>query len=381
LSTEIFPIHIERLDQTYAIWFERSNSYVILSIENFELFNLFLKSKSKQGFVEATKNLVPNTTDVGLLHREFSQLCKSANTPQYLYSKFSLSHEAITIPNLNITRFYKYNNFVIEVNFSSETIENLFHPSLYYIETNETSNPDAIFNVFKNGEKLVLASKHQLIYECLVTEYHFMQGHFAMELTNFVHQKSKSHWLASFHASTIVKDNKSIMLMGDSGNGKSTLTAILTSNGFELLADDFTPMYADDLKLYKYPNAISIKPGAFDALREYIDDFAEIPSAFHTNKQLGVKYLWPKVNSARNIISASCRTIVYVKYIAHGEQDFLKTNEEKVLKTLIPDSWTSPKPDHAKKFLSWLKGINFYELYYNDNDFAVSSLNSTVKTS
>ena len=44
--------------------------------------------------------------------------------------------------------------------------------------------------------------------------------------------------LPSFHASALVKDGKALMIMGDKGRGKSTLSGALRLIGWEVLADD-----------------------------------------------------------------------------------------------------------------------------------------------
>ena len=44
-----------------------------------------------------------------------------------------------------------------------------------------------------------------------------------MELMCSFYNKTEHDWMGVFHASTISKNNHSIMFTGDSGNGKSTL--------------------------------------------------------------------------------------------------------------------------------------------------------------
>jgi serine kinase of HPr protein (carbohydrate metabolism regulator) len=45
-----------------------------------------------------------------------------------------------------------------------------------------------------------------------------------------------------FHASAVSNGEKSILLLDDSGNGKSTSLGLLQANGFTCLADDFIPI-------------------------------------------------------------------------------------------------------------------------------------------
>lgn len=109
--------------------------------------------------------------------------------------------------------------------------------------------------------------------------YHLLQGRFVMLLLGVLHRQADSKWMASFHASTIAKNGKAVMLAGASGKGKSTLTALLAFNGFEFVADDVTGMLYDNLQVYGYPAAISVKSGAFEALHERIPQLKSIALA------------------------------------------------------------------------------------------------------
>ena len=47
---------------------------------------------------------------------------------------------------------------------------------------------------------------------------------------------------------------------------------------------------------------------------------------------------------------------------------------EKILKELIPDSWINPSLECAEIFLDWLSSLNYFEMCYNDNDFAIEAV-------
>jgi len=164
------------------------------------------------------------------------------------------------------------------------------------------------------------------------------------------------------------------MLIGDSGNGKSTLSAILMADGFDLLSDDFTPLYLNDQELYRYPAAISIKKGAFHIMEHKIKTFKTLKTYFNGPKNINIKYLPPLKDFQNSKKNLPCRKIVYIKYLKDHKSSFHKVSEEKILKTLIPQAWISPKPEHAKQFLNWLSNVDFYELLYSENEFAIRSL-------
>ena len=377
MKTDLSPKYIERVGQSYLLWFNDSRSYVMLSEVNYKIFQQFLKSDSELDFCQfATSKLNLSPKDAQQLYHRFYNLNKKINFISKPTSQVRQSPTHNISPNSRISKYYRYRNSNIKVNYGSELIKELFHSPINHLELEHDHKADISFDILKEEENLLLFKNEKLIYNCPTGQYHFMQGQFAMELTNFIHNKSIGNWLASFHASTIVKNEEAIMIVGDSGNGKSTLTALSSLNGFELLADDFTPIYADDMKVYRFPNAISIKTGAFGIMENIITGFSHLPSFFNNNKHTTVKYYYPKFNQKSDVDSFKCYKIVYVKYSQTDSQFFGNSEASKILTTLIPDSWISPEDDHVKKFLSWLKTIQFYELTYNDNDFAISSIES-----
>jgi len=44
------------------------------------------------------------------------------------------------------------------------------------------------------------------------------------------------------------------------------------------------------------------------------------------------------------------------------------------LETLIPESWLSPNPKHAKQFLDWLQTLAFYEITYSDTESVLKEI-------
>jgi hypothetical protein len=62
--------------------------------------------------------------------------------------------------------------------------------------------------------------------------------------------------IESLHASAVEMDGKAVILIGDSGYGKSTLTAALLRSGARLITDDLLVMHERD-------GAFDVAPGAF----------------------------------------------------------------------------------------------------------------------
>ncbi len=61
------------------------------------------------------------------------------------------------------------------------------------------------------------------------------------------------------HAATVERDGKALILTGESGSGKSTLAAILMTQGWRLLGDEFALIDPDTGAAYPFPRPVSLK--------------------------------------------------------------------------------------------------------------------------
>ena len=381
MKTDLSPTHIKSIDQIVILWFECSNNYVVISKSAYSYLKSYIKINDSEGFIN---QLVISegfeSHQAAAISQQFLEVLENSNTIAPIIKKGIKHFDKLTIPKSEHCHFYNFGNRKVEITYGSEIIKGLFHPQLQHCITENNKASSCAFNIFSIGKSLFLFKNNDFVYTISSKEYHLMQGRFAMELTNELHKKNSDDWLATFHASTITDGNEAVMIVGDSGNGKSTLSALLMINGFQLLADDLTPLYAEDLRMYRYPNAISVKKGAFGILEKEYPEFSKLDTHHNGPKNIEIKYLPPFNNDLKGKSNLPCRKIVAVTYNLESPSSFEKITPEQVLATLIPDSWISPNPIHAKKFLNWLSKVEFYSLKYNVNDFAIDSFRSLFKT-
>ena len=223
-------------------------------------------------------------------------------------------------------------------------------------------NSDNKLFIFKNNQFLGPGSN----------QLHEFQGKFSMELMCSFYNKTEHDWMGVFHASTISKNNHSIMFTGDSGNGKSTLVSILMDNGFNVIADDFTPILREDFKTYCFPSAISIKEKSYSLMEQIYPGLKNSKQYYISELKGAVKYLPPTSKET----SAKCSSVVWVKYSKSSENSIKNISTQEALKKILPDAWISNKQANAKAFLVWIKRTNFYELNYSDNNELISIIDT-----
>ncbi|NNK83045.1 MAG: hypothetical protein HKO92_07965 [Flavobacteriaceae bacterium] len=258
-------------------------------------------------------------------------------------------------------------------------LKSIIHPQLEHLEIQEPIAPiTSVFDIYKEDDQLLLFKDYNFIGNYSVNNYHLLQGKFAMELLCSINENNESDWLGTFHASTVKKNNKGIMLIGDSGSGKSTFTALMMSNGFNLVADDISPILANDLKVYPYPAGVSIKSGAFKTLNTIIPDFKLLKEVYVNPYKGYVKYI-PSRNTDYIKQGTDSNTLIHINYKPNSKTIIEPFDLNEALQILIPESWLESSKTNAKRFMEWLKQLNCYKLTYSNYKEAINLVSELIE--
>ena len=351
----------EKIDtDTNIIWFEKSNKYIIINdlLKNLALNKIDSKKfPLSQFFSEInelkSKNLKKIFNDIDLLLIE-------CNTE--LINK---KREELSIKDEKFPYYckFKFNKLVVKIEYSNKDLSNLINPKFTHLKCDD--NEQIVFKVQEKNKRIHLFKQDKFIGSWGVSEIHEFHGKISMELTSFFHNMQESEWTAVFHGSTLSKKNNSLMLTGDSGNGKSSLSTILMANNFSLIADDFSPMSHEGLH-YNFPSSISIKEGFYSKAKNLFKSFDELKEYYINDIKGNVKYL--PANNNELILHKRCNKVLNVKFGLDFKNEIKTINKGKALEQILPDAWISKDLNHAKSFIDWVKSSLFYDLTYNDND-------------
>ena len=77
------------------------------------------------------------------------------------------------------------------------------------------------------------------------------------------------HYLL-LHAATVARGGKAIILTGESGSGKSTLSAVLMTEGWRFMGDEFALLDPETGMLHPFPRPVSLKNAAMSVLTERV---------------------------------------------------------------------------------------------------------------
>jgi len=358
-------------DKTIS-WFQNKNEYAVL--ENTTA--VILKKLNKGIPINEIAKTLSDELDVPLE--------KSINFVLELEKKFfpQENSEKLEIANnyknaerpkdFEFIKYYKINDIVFKISFLSDKELSLVHPKFAHLVIDEVTDFQNEFEVFINHNDIFLYVNNVFIGSWDNCNIHYFQGKFSMELIQKIHQKEENDWLGVFHASAISNGEKSMLFLGDSGNGKSTSLALLQANGFTCLADDFVPVDAKKQEVYSFPAAISIKKSSLETL---LPIYPELETTAEYNfKRLNkiVRYLKPNNNDF--LAHLPCHDLVFIKYEKDAKLTCKKISKIDAFQQLVPDSWLSPKKENAQIFLDWFEGLNCYQLTYSNNEEMIKTV-------
>ncbi|WP_147269482.1 phosphoenolpyruvate carboxykinase (ATP) [Winogradskyella arenosi] len=368
MNTHLAPTLYMCFGDYWVLWYAISNSYSIVHSDYKQLLDTYFSSNTELEYASQVLEVFSEPERTKLLEH-IGLYLKNCNLPYTLPLKPTGTLDST---KRKIVKYYQIASKTIKISFCSELVLKTIHPALAQYAT-DVAYYDVNFDIYLKENTLFLYQNEKLITSVLKTDYHHIQGKFMMRLLCTIHHKEEVDWIGTLHGSTITDGHSSIVFVGKSGSGKSTLSALLATHGFQLLADDVSPLLYEDQHIYYNPSAISIKEGAFKVLRPLVNGFEDI-DIVNFNKAKGqLKYLPCSQPKATHY---PCKAMVLVNYKADSETQLEETSIKVLLETIIEDSWISPNPIHAEQFLNWLKSIKLYRLTYSNTD----SVNETVAT-
>ncbi|MDB4064901.1 hypothetical protein N9536_03870, partial [Flavobacteriaceae bacterium] len=269
--------------------------------------------------------------------------------------------------------YYLINSKIIKVVFSTEFELSLIHPKFAHLETTATTDVDFLFEVFNNSKDTFLIVDGIFVGAWTHENIHYFQGKFCMKIIESIYQKKENEWMGVFHASAINYKEDALLILGDSGNGKSTSLALLQAQGFHCIADDFVPIDTNH-KVVAFPAGISIKPKAVDVLISEYPSLKMAAEYYYERLNKTVRYLPPKnINYKKKF---PCKALVFIKYDTSVELKVSKISNLEAFESLVPDSWISKVSENAASFLTWFSNLPCYQLTYSNNEMMYATIKS-----
>lgn len=361
----------KHIEDKSIVWFKNSNQYVVLENATADIL-----VDLKNGI---SADEIANKITIDAPKEEILQFINQISTELFIPLTSETKEVSETfdsqIPetsDFKISKFYNINEFVFKVDFKSDLEVYLVHPKFSHLEIDEVATYDFNYQVYTKNDYTSLNVDNEHIGTWHRKDIHYFQGKFSMLIVQHIHKKEEKDWLGVFHASGIGNEQKSLLILGDSGNGKSTSLAILQANGLTCYADDFVPVDAKKQHVYTFPSAISIKRNSLETLLPMYPELKNAAEFNFVTLNKIVRFLTPKTIVFNH--NVPCNDFVFIKYQKDSDLNFSKISNIEAFEQLIPDSWLSKEAENVASFLDWFSTINCYQLTYSNNERMVATI-------
>ena len=362
---------VKKVEDKSIIWFKASNNYIILEEIAAHLVHQILEKKTFSEITTAlAKKLTISFEEAKSIVDDLNDRLVVPNTSKN--NKEDTSKSKYVLPsNFAFQKYYRIHSKVFKVQFSNEFQLSLIHPKFAHLETQKTSKVDHTFQVFNSNHLIHLVLDGEFIGAWEPKNVHYFQGKFSMKIIECIYNKNEAEWMGVFHASAINYKDDNILILGDSGNGKSTSLALLQAQGFQCIADDFVPIDQAH-EVYSFPAGISIKKKALPVLLKEYPTLKTSAEYHYERLNKTVRYLPPeKIDYHKK---APCKALVFIKYDESVDFEISEISKLNAFEHLVPDSWISSVPKNAAAFLEWFEQLPCYQLTYSNNELMYSAI-------
>ena len=353
------------------VWFKASNNYIILEEIAAQLVHQILENKTPQKIATAlAENLKISSQEALNIVHDLNKRIVIPSTTKNNIEQTSKSKYVLPT-SFAFQKYYHIHNKVFKVEFANEFQLSLLHPKFAHLETEETSKIEHTFQVFNANNTIHLLLNQEFIGSWEAKNVHYFQGKFSMKIIECIYDKNEAEWMGVFHASAVNFNDENILILGDSGNGKSTSLALLQAQGFQCIADDFVPIdQAHDV--YSFPAGISIKKNALPVLLEEYPELETSAEYHYERLNKTVRYLPPQnIDYSK---AAPCKALVFIKYDESVDLEISEMSKLKAFEHLVPDSWISSSSKNAASFLDWFEKMPCYQLTYSNNELMYTAI-------
>ena len=366
---------VKELENKSIVWFENSNQYLVLEqLAASIVSDLSEKKDIKQIAAQLESELdIPFEKAIDFV-LDIEEKIVKPNT-ESVKKKPRSSKNYTTPKSFAYTKVYLINSKTFKVQFSNEFELSLIHPKFAHLETLSVSQPSHEMKVFNNANHIYFSLDNELIGSWSRKDVHYFQGKFSMKIIESTYEKLEDKWMGVFHASAIGQGKNSALVLGDSGNGKSTSLALLQAHGLNCIADDFVPI-DNQRKVHAFPAGISIKKNSLETLLPIYPELANSAEYNYTRLNKIVRYLPPKDIDYEK--THPCKALVFIKYNKDVDFEFEQISNINAFEKLIPDSWISQKQENVSIFLDWFSSLPCYELTYSDNQKMIDTMSKVI---
>lgn len=183
--------------------------------------------------------------------------------------------------------------------------------------------------------------------------------------------------LAYCHAAAVSHRGRAVLMPGNSGVGKSTLTGFLVAHDFSYLGDDMIAIGEDAMSLFPLPTCLSIKAGSWALLEPF---YPALPKLATLNRYgRSARYIDPPGNYEVLSSAAVPAAIVFPAFSEGAATRLAPWQPHQTMIRLLEanvrlSGWGAATEDQLARFVHFVEQTPAYELSYSELPEAMKAI-------
>jgi hypothetical protein len=261
--------------------------------------------------------------------------------------------------------------------FSHQVIAQLVMPIFAHLGCSLTDKP-IIFDIIKINKRFLIVS------DGLIVDVFAKETEIVPKLSYYVVDSAyrKIDFLMAIHAAALSLGNGCVVLPGNCGVGKTTLSAALIKAGFEYLTDDTAILDRKTRSIIAVPVSLRIKEGSWETIEKMFQESFAV--TVHTSSDgRKIRYLVPPKGSftQAKVANDFVKAIVFPKYSPESKTSIQPISRLDAIRRIQEcgyDVGACLNKAKVIELLDWIKDVDCYEMNIGSLSEATSILRSLL---
>lgn len=194
---------------------------------------------------------------------------------------------------------------------------------------------------------------------------------------------TQAHQYLIFHAATVEREGKAVIMPAPSGSGKSTLCAALIHRGWRLISDELALISMADQTVVPLARPVSLKNKSISIIQSYVPDAVMSDVTLDTSKGEVAHMKVPDAHVADMSVPSTPTWIIFPKYVVDAAPQLTPVSKAQTLVELARNSFNYAL--HGKSGFQTLSKLleqcDCFTFEYSQLDDAVEAFDHLVSPS
>lgn len=270
-------------------------------------------------------------------------------------------------------RFYRLMNATVRVCYETAAQEAIIHPIVAHLETGAPpADFDSTVSVVQHKQEYFVYQDDEPRNRCLDISG---LGPIIKSLILQAGVNSQDYFMC-IHAGVVTDGRTCILIPGESGRGKSSLTAALVKAGYTYCSDEIALLAENSFEVTAPHIAMCIKDSGFDTMAALFPQISDLP-VYDREDGKQVRYFLPGDGRTADPAGAAMpvQRIVFPRYDPDQPPGLTRMDKATVLRIMLSECMAIPKhidqPGIAR-FVRWIRDVDCFQLSVSSLDDAVT---------